>query len=65
MTGIKGWAPACTALSNAKVLDALGKKSGRQERQGQALIATQVVEQSLDLDLDVLISDLAPIDALN
>ncbi len=41
-----------------------GKKSGKRVRQGQILIATQVVEQSLDLDFDVLISDLAPIDLI-
>lgn len=45
-------------------LDRFGKDSTAAARQGQVLIATQVVEQSLDLDFDVLISDLAPIDLL-
>jgi CRISPR-associated endonuclease/helicase Cas3 len=41
-----------------------GPKSTAADRSGQIVIATQVVEQSLDLDFDLLISDLAPIDAL-
>lgn len=45
-------------------LDRFGKDSTAAVRRGQVLIATQVVEQSLDLDFDVLISDLAPIDLL-
>ncbi|MFZ5799225.1 MAG: CRISPR-associated helicase Cas3' [Thermodesulfobacteriota bacterium] len=52
-------------LDTERIVDAtFGKKSGEQERQGQVLVATQVVEQSLDLDFDLLISDLAPMDLL-
>lgn len=46
------------------VLDRFGKTSGPAERAGRLLIATQVVEQSLDLDFDTLVSDLAPADLL-
>jgi CRISPR-associated endonuclease/helicase Cas3 len=46
------------------VLDRFGTKSGPAERAGRLLIATQVVEQSLDLDFDTLVSDLAPADLL-
>lgn len=46
------------------VLSRFGKTSGQNQRKGQVLIATQVVEQSLDLDFDMMISDLAPIDLL-
>lgn len=41
-----------------------GKSSTPAQRRGKVLIATQVVEQSLDLDLDLMISDLAPVDLL-
>jgi CRISPR-associated endonuclease/helicase Cas3 len=44
-----------------QVLNTYGKKS---TRQGRILVATQVVEQSLDLDFDVMISQIAPIEFL-
>lgn len=46
----------------AQVLDSFGENSKQQVRQGRLMIATQVAEQSLDVDFDVLITDLAPID---
>lgn len=47
-----------------KVLSSFGKQSKPQERAGKILIATQVVEQSLDLDFDLLLSDLAPMELM-
>jgi len=46
------------------VLEIFGKASTPQQRRGRVLVATQVVEQSLDLDFDLVVSDLAPIDLL-
>lgn len=45
-----------------QVLNLFGENSKQQDRQGHLMIATQVAEQSLDVDFDVLITDLAPID---
>jgi len=50
-------------IENA-ALDAFGKASGAELRRGRVLIATQVIEQSVDIDADLMISDLAPIDLL-
>ncbi|MDR1647163.1 MAG: CRISPR-associated helicase Cas3' [Zoogloeaceae bacterium] len=48
----------------ARILECFGKDSHAENRRGKLVIATQVVEQSLDVDWDVVISDLAPIDRL-
>lgn len=47
-----------------QVLATFGKSSTAALRAGRLLIATQVVEQSLDVDFDLLVSDLAPIDRI-
>ena len=47
-----------------RVVERFGKNSTSSIRQGQILISTQVVEQSLDLDFDTMVTDLAPIDVL-
>ena len=45
-----------------RFIDLFGKTSVDSDRREQVLVATQVVEQSLDLDFDAMITDLAPID---
>ncbi|PHM69423.1 CRISPR-associated helicase/endonuclease Cas3 [Xenorhabdus kozodoii] len=51
------------AIEN-RVLEIFGKKSQQEVRQGKILIATQVFQESLDADSDVMISDICPIDDL-
>ena len=46
----------------AKVLKWFGRHSTPEKRNGRVLVATQVVEQSLDLDFDLMVTDLAPAD---
>lgn len=50
------------AQREAAVLSTFGKDRKRPDR--ALLVATQVVEQSLDIDFDFLLSDLAPVDLL-
>ncbi len=42
----------------------LGKEAGQDRPRRMIVIATQVIEQSVDIDFDAMISDLAPIDLL-
>ncbi|MDR3439164.1 CRISPR-associated helicase Cas3' [Telmatospirillum sp.] len=46
------------------ILARFGKGSRPEQRRGRILVATQVVEQSLDLDFDVMATDLCPMDLL-
>lgn len=48
----------------ASVLRNFGPNSGPATRTGRLVIATQVVEQSLDVDFDAMVTDLAPIDLI-
>lgn len=50
------------AQKEKDLLQIIGKNAKRPKR--KIIIGTQVIEQSLDIDFDVLISDLAPMDLL-
>jgi CRISPR-associated endonuclease/helicase Cas3 len=47
-----------------KVLSIFGKQGDKTVRKGKVLIATQVFQESLDADADVMITDICPIDDL-
>ena len=46
------------------IMESFGPESGQETRQGKLVISTQVIEQSLDIDFDFMVSDLAPIDLI-
>lgn len=46
------------------VTDRFGKSAANQRPKRAILVATQVVEQSLDVDFDVMLSQIAPVDLL-
>ena len=53
----------CDRLKNEDAVMATFGKAGK-GRSGSVIVGTQVLEQSLDIDFDVMVSDLAPIGAL-
>lgn len=47
-----------------KLLALLGKKSTTEQRNNLIVVGTQVLEQSLDIDFDFMVTDLCPMDLL-
>lgn len=47
-----------------QVMKRFGRDSLPDARRGKVLVATQVIESSLDLDFDLMVTDLAPIDLI-
>jgi len=47
-----------------QLLDTIGKSAAPEARRGRLVIATQAAEQSLDLDADEMVTDLAPADSV-
>lgn len=52
------------AVLEAEVTAMLGPRAASDHPHRLVLVGTQVLEQSLDIDLDLLVSDLAPVDLL-
>jgi len=51
-------------LLEHEAINSFGPPGTARRPRGAVLVATQVIEQSLDIDFDLLVSDLAPIDLL-
>lgn len=47
-----------------EVIGTFGPDSAPEARRGKIIVASQVIQESLDLDFDLMVSDLAPIDLL-
>lgn len=52
------------AAIEKKLLAAVGKKSSYNDRNRLIVVGTQVIEQSLDLDFDFMVTELCPMDLL-
>lgn len=52
------------AVIEETLMDKLGKGSTIEDRRGVIVVGTQVIEQSLDIDFDYLITELCPMDLL-
>ncbi|MFV3076516.1 CRISPR-associated helicase Cas3' [Niveispirillum fermenti] len=56
--------PADRAAAEVALMRFFGKQAVPDERRGRLLVTTQAAEQSLDLDADEMVIDLAPADAV-
>lgn len=52
------------AKKEKQLVDLVGKNSTPESRNGLVVVGTQVLEQSLDIDFDMLITDICPVDLL-
>lgn len=52
------------AVQEEKLLGRIGKNSTTQQRANLIVVGTQVLEQSLDIDFDLLVTDICPMDLL-
>lgn len=48
--------------NDARLLDLFGKPGGASRPERHIVVASQVVEQSLDIDFDLMVTDVAPVD---